>query len=70
MGVYLVTVKAINGEINPPRLIRNIVEDIKILVKAVRNVKFVYSSRSINMLVDMLGKKTHCACTYAMFGLS
>lgn len=55
----LVIVKAVNGEIDPPRLIKNIVEDLKMFAKAVRYIKFVYCCRSTNMLVDMLSKKAH-----------
>lgn len=59
----VIIVNVINGEATPPRLIGNIVEDIKMLPKAVRNMKFVYCNRSTNMLADMLGRKTHSNCT-------
>lgn len=45
----LVTIKAINGEINSPRLFGNVVEDINIMAKTVTNINFVYCSRSTNM---------------------
>lgn len=53
----LVIVKAISGEIKSPRFIGNIVEVIRLLVKAVKNIKLVYLSRSANMLADMLAQK-------------
>lgn len=59
----LVIVKAINGEATSPRVIGNIVEDVKMLPTAVRNIKFVHCNRSTNILVDMLAKKAHSYCT-------
>lgn len=53
----LVTIKAINGETNSPRLNRNIVKDIKMLIKIVRNIQFAYCNRLANMLANMLSKK-------------
>lgn len=38
----LVVIKAINGDINLPSQIRNLVEDIRILVQVVKNFKLVY----------------------------
>lgn len=58
---------AINGDINPPSQIRNLVEDIRILVQVVKNIKLVYGSRSANGLVDMIAKKAHCVVPNYLF---
>lgn len=55
----LVAEKAINREINPPRFIGNIVDDIKILTKTLRNIKFINCSRLANLLVNMLVKQVN-----------
>lgn len=59
----LVAIKAINGDINPPSHIGNLVEDIKIQTRVFKNIKFVYCSRSANGLVNMITKKAHMSCT-------
>lgn len=59
----LVTSKSINGEINSPRLIINIVEDNKMLIKVVGNIKFVYCSMLTNTLDDMLAERAYSSCT-------
>lgn len=58
----LVTIRVINGEINLSKLIANVVEDIKMLAKDIRNIKFVCCNRPANMLADML-IKVHFCCT-------
>lgn len=37
--------------------IRNLVEDVNVLVKCVKNIKFVYYSRSPNELADLIVKR-------------
>lgn len=59
----LVSVKAINGETNLPGLITNIVKDINIMTKVVKDIKFVYYSKQANILADMLAKNAHSVCT-------
>lgn len=50
-------IQAIRGDVIPPSQIRNLVEHINILAKVVKNIKFVYYSKSANELVDLIAKK-------------
>lgn len=45
-----------------PTQIFNLVEDVKVLAKAVKKLKFVYCNRSVNRLADRITKQIH-QCT-------
>lgn len=60
--MILVTVKTIIGEVNLSKLVGNIVENIKILVKAVRNVK-LYNVIDRRICEVICSKNVHCSCT-------
>lgn len=59
----LIAVQAIRREINSPSNIRILVEDVNILTKVIKNIKFVYRSRLANQLADIIAKKAHPCCT-------
>lgn len=44
-----------------PKLIRNLVEDIRILATYIRDIQFVYHNRKTNSLADNLAKSGHLA---------
>lgn len=51
-------VKAINGELDPPKDISNLVQDIIILAKNVHDIYFVFCKRTVNVLADRIVKET------------
>lgn len=53
----LIRIKAIGGDIYPPSQIMNVIEDIKIRAKVVKNIIFVYCSRSANVLTNLVGRQ-------------
>lgn len=63
----VVTVKTTNEEINLSRLIENIVENINIMTKKIKNIKFVYYSRLTDILINMLVKMVHSLVLFIIF---
>lgn len=52
--------KAINEEMNSH--IRNLFEDINIITRVIKDIKFVYCCRMANSLQDMMAKKALLSC--------
>lgn len=52
-----VTIKTIHGQSPVWKLIENLIEDTRSLVRNSRNIIFCYYNRKLNMLTDILEKK-------------
>lgn len=63
---FPVTIWSILEEMEAPPDIFNIVVDICILAAIVRNIKFIYCKRKVNILADSLVKKAHRCNNYSV----
>lgn len=57
-----ISVQAFNEHSIPPRQIWNLIEDINMLVKDTKNVKFAYNRRSASVLTDSIANEIIRSC--------